>query len=101
MTLKSWAAALVVMTAAWLWPPFAGAEPVVGQVDTFEDGTTQGWIVNLLGQGPPPAAALPTNVPTGGPGGSGDHFLELNSVGGQGAGSRLVALNLDARWTGD
>jgi hypothetical protein len=84
-----------------LLPAVAAASPVVGQVDTFEDGTTQGWVINLLGLGSPPPAVLPTNIPTGGPGGGDDNFLHLTSVGGSGAGSRLVAINLDPRWSGN
>jgi hypothetical protein len=71
---------------------------VVGHVDTFEDGTTQGWMVNLLGMGSPPAP--PQNIATGGPAGVDDNYLQLTSTGGQGAGSRLTALNID-QWTGD
>lgn len=74
------------------------ADPVVGQVDTFEDGTTQNWVVNLLGMGSHPAP--PTNVPAAGPTGADDNYLRLTSVGGGGAGSRLAVLNL-AQWTGN
>jgi hypothetical protein len=94
--------AVVVFTAGCLLlPAIACAVPVVGQVDTFEDGSTQGWIINLLGIGSPPAAALPTNIATGGPGGADDNFLQLTSLGGAGAGNRLVAINVDPRWTGN
>jgi hypothetical protein len=79
----------------------AFGDPVPGQSDNFEDGTTMGWRINLLGMGAPPSAALPTNVPTGGPGGANDNFLRLTALGGQGAGSRLTALNLDSRWAGN
>jgi hypothetical protein len=71
-----------------------------GQIDTFEDGTTAGWTINLLGMGSPPAAALPTTVSTGGPAGPGDAYLQLGAVGGSGAGSRLSAINA-AQWAGD
>lgn len=66
--------------------------------DTFEDGTTQGWIVNLLGMGVHPAP--PVNVPTGGPGGADDNYLLLTAVGGVGQASRMTGMNL-AQWTGD
>jgi hypothetical protein len=69
----------------------------VGQVDNFEDGTTQNWIVGLLGA---PHPAPPTNVPSGGPGGAGDAYLQLASFGGGGAGSKLAVINL-AQWAGD
>ena len=51
--------------------------------------------------GPPPAAALPTNIATGGPGGPDDNYLRLTSLGGSGSGSRLAVDNADPRWTGD
>jgi hypothetical protein len=85
----------------FLLPHVARATPVVGQVSTFGDGTTQGWAINLLGIGAPPAAVLPKNVPNGGPTGAGDPFLLLNSLGGAGGGSRLAALNTAPEWTGN
>jgi hypothetical protein len=69
----------------------------IGIPDTFEDGTTQDWIVSLLGM---PHPAPPVNVPTGGPGGVDDNFLQLTALGGGGAGSRLTVINL-AQWAGD
>lgn len=74
------------------------AAPIIGQVDTFEDGTTQGWSVDLLGSGGHPT---PPSNEGGGQGGADDNFLLLESLGGGGAGSKLSAANLDARWTGD
>jgi len=78
-----------------------GARPAAAVpigVDTFQDGTTENWLVNLLGMGP--LAPLPANIPTGGPAGAGDAFMQLTSLGGVGDGSRLVAINL-AQWSGD
>jgi hypothetical protein len=65
---------------------------------TFEDGTTQGWVANLLGMGSHPAP--PANVADGGPLGAGDNYLRLTSLGGNGNGSRLSAINL-TEWAGD
>ena len=79
----------------------AVATPVVGQVDDFEGGTTQGWFINAVGMGTPPAAVLPTNIATGGPGGLDDNYLRLTSLGGSGSGSRLAVNNADPRWTGN
>ena len=73
---------------------------VIGQVDTFEDGTTRNWLINVLGMGSPPPLALPANVPDGGPDGPNDSYLQLTSLGTGGAGGRLVALNL-AQWSGN
>ena len=79
--------------------PLAPASAVtVGQIDTFEDGTVQNWVVNLLGMGPHPAP--PVNVATDGPAGANDHFMRLTSVGGAGSGSRMTVINL-AQWSGD
>lgn len=70
----------------------------IGQIDTFEDGTTNNW---FAGGGPfgavPPNP--PVNVPTGGPTGTDDAYLKITSQGGNGPGSRLVALNA-AQWAG-
>jgi hypothetical protein len=70
----------------------------ISLVDTFEDGTTQGWAANLLGMGTHPAP--PENVPSGGPAGADDAFLLITALGGSGNGSRLTALN-PAQWAGD
>lgn len=65
-----------------------------GQVDTFGDGTTQGWFVPGL------SATPPVNILTGGPAGAGDPYLQLTATGGTGPGSRLSVLN-DEQWTGN
>ena len=75
----------------------AAQAATIGQIDTFEDGTTQGWTVGLLGAVHP---APPANVADGGPLGAGDNYLALTSLGGSGAGSKLVVLN-PAQWAGD
>lgn len=87
-------AALVLSMAAGTR---AQAGIVVGQVDDFEDGTTQNWTVGILGATHP---APPKNIASGGPRGDNDNYLKLTAVGGLGAGNRLVAINL-AQWTGD
>src|SRR5690606_19044738 len=82
-------------------PAAASAAPItIGQIDTFEDGTTQGWQINLLGMGTP-LLPVPANIPTGGPAGSGDNFLEMVSTGiPMTAGNRMTVLNA-AQWAGD
>ncbi|MGH9629991.1 MAG: PEP-CTERM sorting domain-containing protein [Bryobacteraceae bacterium] len=70
------------------------AAVTVGQIDTFEDGTTLGWHV------PGPSPTPPANVPNDGPLGAGDAYLELVATGGAGPGGRLAVLN-DSRWTGN
>ncbi|MBC7784643.1 MAG: hypothetical protein H7144_12465 [Burkholderiales bacterium] len=70
---------------------------VLGQTDTFEDATVQGWVVAVGGATSP---APPANIATGGPAGANDNFLQLTSLGGGGAGSRLIAFNL-TQWSGN
>lgn len=88
--------ATAVILAALVAPRLA-AGVAIGQLDDFEDGTTQGWVVGLLGS---PHPAPPVNVSTGGPGGVDDNFLLLTAVGGVGAGNRLTVIN-PAQWAGD
>jgi hypothetical protein len=107
---SAWRAAggSLLLTLAMGWTGTAGAQVAVGQVDTFGDGTTQNWLINILGPGspggPPPAAALPTNA-LGGPGGPADQYLRLHSVGGTGIGpepgSRLAVINYGGQWVGN
>jgi hypothetical protein len=94
--------ALVALVAlASQLPASASGQVAAGRINDFQDGSTQGWLINLLGMGTPPAAAIPTNIATGGPGGTGDRFLQLRGVGGNGAGGKVMALNLTPGWTGD
>ncbi|MSR13611.1 MAG: hypothetical protein EXR86_03420 [Gammaproteobacteria bacterium] len=67
----------------------------IGQIDDFEDGTTQGWTVGN-GFNPNP----PTNVATDGPNGVNDAFLRLTSSG-TGSGGKLTAFNLLGQWAGN
>lgn len=69
----------------------------IGQQDTFQDGTTNGWSVSIQDMSSP---TPPVNVPTGGPGGAGDGFLQITAVAGVGPGNRLSAINI-RQWTGD
>jgi hypothetical protein len=76
--------------------PGSASAVTIGMTDTFEDLTTMNWITAALGS---PNPAPPKNV-AGGPGGAGDHYLELTALGGDGPGSRLSVIN-DAQWAGD
>lgn len=80
-------------------PATMSAQVFAGKTNTFEDGTTQGWLINLLGFGNPPAATLPANIPTGGPAGVDDSYLQLTSLGTSTSGGRLTAINTD--WGGN
>jgi len=88
---------LFVMAAAVAMQVSSGLAVTIGQIDDFEDGTTQGWVVGLLGALHP---APPANIPDNGPAGVGDNYLQLTSVGGAGAGNRLTVIN-GSQWTGD
>lgn len=65
-----------------------------GQVDNFEDSTTQGWDSGS------PNPVPPENIATGGPAGADDNYLHLQSTGNFGAGGKLVAFNT-AQWAGN
>ncbi len=84
--------AVLPLLAVLVLPRPAAAQVVVGQTDTFQDGTTRNW-----GGAPPPNQ--PVNVPTGGPAGTGDAFLRITSTGTGAAGSRMVTFN-DQQWSG-
>ncbi len=88
------ALALVALTL----PQIAKAV-TIGQIDTFQDGTTDNWFAGGLGFGQFPPVP-PHVVPTGGPDGAGDQFLVITSQGGNGPGSRLVAIN-GTQWAGN
>ena len=66
----------------------------LGQTDTFQDGTTNGWQQGGV------SPNQPTNTPSGGPNGSGDMYLSVISSGAFGAGGKLVVFNTQ-QWTGD
>jgi hypothetical protein len=101
-TRRSWSllvATVPLAIAFALSPDPARAAPAIGQVDTFESGTTSGW---LTGVGPfgavPPVP--PQVVSDGGPTGAGDAYLQITASGGSGPGSRLAVLN-GSQWTGN
>jgi hypothetical protein len=64
------------------------------QRDDFEDGTAMGWVEG------PSSPNDPINVPTGGPSGTGDAFLQNQSTGTGSTGSRMVMFN-SSTWSGD
>ena len=68
----------------------ASAVIVVGQIDDFEDGTLMNW-----GGG-----ANPVNIPTGGPAGANDNYLQITADRPSGTASRLAVFN-DFQWSGD
>lgn len=64
-----------------------------GQVDNFENGTTQGWSEGAASPNPP------TNVATGGPAGVNDNFLR-NLSDGISSGGKMVMFNT-SQWAGN
>jgi hypothetical protein len=76
---------IAIELAICLYAPCAAWAVVAGQTDTFESGTTLNW------QG----GASPTNIPTGGPAGAGDHYLRISSNN-----SGLATFN-NTQWSGD
>lgn len=93
MHLKRWLTSIFVFGTFGLASSSALAvDP--GQIDTFEDGTTQGWIVGA------PHPFPPVNIVTGGPAGADDNYALLTAIGGGGPGSRLSAFNFN-QWAGD
>ena len=90
MKLKSAIVAVIALGFA-----ASGYAIVPGQTDDFQDGTTQNWT-----NGGAPGAPPIVNFTSGGPGGAGDHYIQITSLGGGGPGSRLTAFNRD-QWLGD
>lgn len=88
---------LAVLAAAALAPQMAGAV-AIGQTDTFQTGIDN-WFAGGLGLGQVPPIP-PQVVPTGGPGGAGDAFLEITGLGGFGPGSKITAIN-GTQWAGN
>lgn len=76
----------------------SGFSVTIGQVDTFESSLAN-WFAGggPLGQIPP---SPPVVIETGGPAGVDDAYLQITSIGGAAAGSRLVAMNA-VQWAGD
>ena len=64
----------------------------LGQIDGFQDGTTQGWGVG--------AGTQPSNIPSNGPAGATDHYLQYTSNGGGGTDSKLIIFN-QSQWQGN
>src|SRR5262245_31977559 len=85
--------AWLVLAAVLLLTPAVGSAVVIGQIDDFEDGTTQDW-----GSGSSNPNG-PANVADDGPAGAGDNFLQL-TANGAGSGGKLVAFCTE-QWAGN
>jgi hypothetical protein len=97
MTWKTNMLRLLVPSLAYLiaGSPIAALGITLGQVDDFQDGGLNGWI----GGGGGSFASAQMNIPSGGPSGTGDNYLQLAAGGTSGA-PRLLGVN-QAQWTGD
>jgi hypothetical protein len=82
------------LLAAVLTASAPAAAVTLGQIDDFQDGTTQGWTSGGINPNPP------INVPDVGPAGLGDDSLQITSTGILGPGSRFVAFN-GTQWAGN
>jgi len=91
---------LVCGVAAWIGLCASTVEGTIvfGQRDTFVDSNgnpdVMGWIRGVN------AITLPSVVPTGGPDGGTDPYLQNTSTGTTGSNSRMSMFNQD-QWTGD
>ena len=75
-------------------PLFAFSQITLNQTDDFENFTTENWTKGS-------SSSLPNqNIITGGPNGTDDNFLRVESTGGSGSDSNLVTFN-NAQWQGD
>ena len=85
----------ILITTIFLFAIFhLSAQVAAGQIDDFENGTTQGWFEGGLSPNPP------TNISTGGPAGANDNYLRNDSSGTLGAGGKMVMGNV-SRWSGN
>lgn len=83
----------IIVVACFALARSAGAVSV-GQIDTFQDGTTANWDNGeIIGTTPV------TNIATGGPAGAGDRFIQVTSDG-VGSGGKLTAWNRE-QWLGN
>jgi len=88
-----------LLLAAVLLQPTVGSAVVLGQIDTFQDGTLQNWDAGLGGIEPP---FPPVVIPDGGPGGVGDRYMQITGIGGlPNPGSRINVINRDLQWSGN
>jgi hypothetical protein len=86
-------AGILLLWAACLLQPTVSSAVTRGQIDDFQDGTTQGWQVGDAG-------TPPLNVADGGPAGAGDHYLLLTATGGVLQNSKLAVFN-QIQWAGN
>ncbi len=89
-TQKTTALSTLIALLLSIWA-FAQVSP--GQVDDFENGTTENWTDGG-------SSVPPVNISSGGPAGANDNYLRNVSLGGNGPGSRQVMFNTQ-QWNGN
>ena len=88
-----------LLLAGVILQPAVGSAVVLGQIDTFQDGTLQNWDAGLGGIEPP---FPPVVIPDGGPGGVGDHYMQITGIGGlPNPGSKVSVVNRNLQWAGN
>jgi hypothetical protein len=84
-----------LLAAVFLLPALSFAV-TLGQLDTFQDGTLQNWIIGA------PTPITPLLVANGGPAGNGDAFMLLTAVGdGSPNVARRLAVINEEQWAGN
>ena len=83
----------LLFIASFLFWHHSYAQVNPGQIDDFENGTTENWTDGG-------SSVPPVNISTGGPTGAGDNYLSDPSLGGGGPGSKMVMFN-DQQWAGN
>ena len=83
---------MIIIIGTLIVPSVLAISP--NQYDDFEISSTHGWSSGFPNPNPP------QNISSGGPLGTDDNFLQVTSIGGSGAGSRLVVFN-STQWSGN
>ena len=78
-----------LLLVSFLLTTITWAQVVANQVDDFEDGTTQNWVIG----GAAAPEFQPMNVATDGPDGVDDNYLSYSSLGGSGVASKMIIFN--------
>jgi hypothetical protein len=84
---------LFVISTTLCMSMIINAQINAGYVDDFENNTTQNWTDGG-------SSSPPVNIPTGGPNGTNDNYLQNISLGGNGSGSKMVMFN-NQQWNGN
>lgn len=89
MSIRDLTRLLIIFGSVVLLSSRAAQAVAIFQVNTFQSGTVEGWS----------GGAQPTNIPTGGPAGASDAYLQITSSGTSGGGSKPATFN-SGIWAG-